>query len=154
MRYYSYTCYCLCKQYMWRGALRRCYVTTRKMTIYHDCHFRLLLKTILLLRFWSVSWYINKLFFWFWGPLYCHKLGQIMVDGRPVCGRCRFFDFASECDLFRLWARDVSVSTRLFFHSHDPVHVARCSCLWSGPWVPDVSLSVWLSVPHDCWLFY
>jgi hypothetical protein len=50
--------------------------------------------------------------------------------------------FVTESDLFRLWGRDVSVSIRLFFYFHDPAHVARCSSLWSEPWVPDVSLSI------------
>jgi hypothetical protein len=40
-----------------------------------------------------------KTFFLVSEALYCHELGLIMVDGRPTCGRYRFFDFSSD---FRL----------------------------------------------------
>jgi hypothetical protein len=38
----------------------------------------------------------------------------------------------------------------LFFPSRHLAHVARCSRLWSGSFVPDLSLSVQLSIPHTC----
>jgi hypothetical protein len=88
--------------------------------------------------------------------LYCHILGQIMVDDRPARGRCQFFDFASDFGLWPIFSgygAVMSVSLAdLFFRSHDLAHVARCNSLWSGPWVPEVSISVRLSVPHHCWL--
>jgi hypothetical protein len=79
-----------------------------------------------------------------------------MVDGRPARGRCQIFNFASDFvvrSTFLGCEAMMSVSLAdLFFHSRDLAHVARCNILWSRPWVPDVSLSVRLSVPHDCWL--
>jgi hypothetical protein len=92
-------------------------VTRRKVTIYHDCHFWSLLKTppsttIL------VGFVVNlKTFFLVLEVLYCHGLGQIMVDGRPAYGRCRFSilrPILESIDLFRLWGRDVCVSSGLF----------------------------------------
>jgi hypothetical protein len=41
----------------------------------------------------------GKTFFLISEARYCNGLGQIVVDGRPARGRCRFFDFASD---FRL----------------------------------------------------
>jgi hypothetical protein len=130
-------------------------ITRRKVSIYHDWHFWSLLKTppsTMILGGFVVDWktiLISEV-------LYCHRLGKIMADGCLEHGRCRFFNFASN---FGLWptfsgcGAVMSVSLAdLFFCPCDLAHVARCNSLWSGPWVPNVSLSVRLSVPHHCWL--
>jgi hypothetical protein len=37
-----------------------------------------------------------KTFYLVLEALYCHGIGQIMVDGHPARGRCQFLDFASD----------------------------------------------------------
>jgi hypothetical protein len=73
--------------------------TRRKVSIYHDWHFRSLLKTPFYHDFGPFRGRLKN-FFLIFDALYCHRLGQIMVDGRPARGRCWFFDFASD---FGLW---------------------------------------------------
>jgi hypothetical protein len=41
----------------------------------------------------------GKTFFLVSEALYCHGLGQIVVDGRSARGTCRFFDFTSDFGL-------------------------------------------------------
>jgi hypothetical protein len=108
--------------------------------------------TMILVGF-MVDW---KTFFLVSDALYCHGLGQIMVDGPPARGRCWFFDFAFDFGLWPTFSGCRAVMSvylaDLFFHSRYLAHIAWYNSLWSGPWVPDVSLSVRLTVPHDCWL--
>jgi hypothetical protein len=81
--------------------------------------------------------------------------GPLMLQIRANCGR-----WSSGVDVdFGLWPTFAGCGAvmlvslaDLFFCSRDLAHVARCNSIWSGPWVPDVSLSVPLSVPHNCWL--
>jgi hypothetical protein len=112
-------------------------------------------------RCWRPSFYhdfgrfrgrLKNFFSRFWGPL----LPRIRENhGRWSSGAWSMsifqflFWFLTLTYLFRLWGRDISVSSRLFFCSRDLAHVARCN---TAPWVPDGSLFVRLFVPHDSWL--
>jgi hypothetical protein len=76
---------------------------------------------------WFV-WCVIDVIFWFWVQFFTDRAFQAMESWCQCLKRT--YSFPS-CDL---------------------AHVARCNRLWSRLWIPDVSLSVRVSIPHDCWL--